>query len=83
MRDASRIYKALEKFRPDPPADPKEASRSRILFFDKPTYEPKWHPLLGEESLKLNTRIARFIDLRLVQKKFPWSDRKSRLNGAE
>ena len=75
MRDATRIHKALEKFRPAPPSDPKEAAEKQDLFFDKPSTSLSGTKMLGEKSLNLGPRIARFIDLRLVEKKIPWGDR--------
>lgn len=77
-RDAARIYKALEKFRPAPPEDPKEAAEKQDLFFDRPNTTLGGTKLLGEKSLKINPRIERFIDLRLAQKKMPWSDRSTK-----
>ena len=75
MRDASRIHSSLEKFRPAPPSDPKEAAEKQDLFFDKPSTSLRGTKILGEKSLGLDRRIAKFIDLRLVQMTMPWVDR--------
>jgi hypothetical protein len=76
-RDATRMYKIFEKFHPPAPADEESAADQQDLFFDKPQTPLKGTELLSENanSLGLNPRIAKFIELRLIKKKFPWSDR--------
>jgi pimeloyl-ACP methyl ester carboxylesterase len=78
MGDASRIFKGLEKLRPAPPSDPKEAAEKQDLFFDKPSTSLQGTKMLGEKSLNLNPRIAKFIELRLVDKNYPWTNRSTK-----
>jgi hypothetical protein len=37
--------------------------------------------MLSESTLGLNPRIAKFIELRLQNKKFPWANRSAKLGG--
>lgn len=74
-RDTSRIMKSLEKFRAPPPSDPKEAAEKQDLFYREPNTSLSGVKMLREKSLALNELIGNFIQLRLVNKKFPWTDR--------
>ena len=76
--DARRIYSSLAKYRPDPPTDPKEVETKQTLFFSKPDTSLSGTKMLNEKSLNLATKIGTFIDFRLVQQKYPWTDRRSR-----
>jgi pimeloyl-ACP methyl ester carboxylesterase len=74
-RDATKIHNVLEKYHPAPPAE--EAKEKQDLFFFKPATSLSGTRMLGEKSLGLNEKIASFIQLRLVSKAFPWSERKN------
>ena len=76
--DVKRIYSSLAKYRPDPPTDSKEIAEKQTLFFTKPATSLSGTKMLGEKSLNLNSKIGTFIDFRLVQKKFPWTDRRKK-----
>jgi pimeloyl-ACP methyl ester carboxylesterase len=74
-RDTSRILKSLEKYRAPPPSDPKEAAEKQDLFYREPNTSLSGVKMLREKSLALNEVLGTFIQLRLVNKKFPWTDR--------
>jgi pimeloyl-ACP methyl ester carboxylesterase len=74
-RDAQRILKTLEKYHAPPPSDPKEAAEKQDLFYREPNTSLSGVKMLRERSLALNEVIGTFIQLRLVNKKFPWTDR--------
>lgn len=82
MRDANRIHKILEKHRPAPPTDPAEVQEKQDLFLVTPETSLSGTKMLGESSLEVNPRIAKFIELRLQNKKFPWTDRSGKLGGS-
>ncbi len=79
LSGAKRIHNTLKKYRTAPPADPKEAKDKQDLFFTTPDTILSGAKMLSEKSLNLNSKIATFIDWRLVRKKFAWTDRKSKL----
>lgn len=74
-RDTQRILKSIEKYREAPPSDPKEAAEKQDLFYREPNTSLSGTKMLREKSLALNEVIGTFIQLRLVNKKFPWTDR--------
>jgi pimeloyl-ACP methyl ester carboxylesterase len=82
-RDATRIYKIFEKHHTAAPQDDAAAAEQQDLFFDRPETPLRGTELLSEKakSLALNPRIAKFIELRLIKKKFPWSDRAANKSG--
>jgi pimeloyl-ACP methyl ester carboxylesterase len=70
--DAKKLYETLERFHTDP--------EKKDLFFLKPETKLQGTKLLNEKSLNLNEKIGKFIELRLVNEKFPWAERVNPLN---
>jgi pimeloyl-ACP methyl ester carboxylesterase len=75
LRDAVRMEKLFAKLRPAPPTDEKERLEQQDLFFYRLDTNLGGTKLLGEKSLKAIPMIVAFIQLRLVDKTFAWSDR--------
>ncbi|MFH1922404.1 MAG: alpha/beta fold hydrolase [Planctomycetota bacterium] len=72
--DARRVYNLLKRFH----ADPDTASiEEKDLFFGQPATKLQGTKMLGVKSLNLEGAIARFIELRLANKQFPWYQRGS------
>jgi pimeloyl-ACP methyl ester carboxylesterase len=71
-RDAERLYKALERYhsKPEKPED-----RDLVLNLDMDT-KLQGTKLLEEPTLKLEDRIVNFIRKRLVERNFPWKERR-------
>jgi pimeloyl-ACP methyl ester carboxylesterase len=74
MQEAKRLHNALEKYHPMPPAD--LAAEKQTLWFKTPQTSLQGMRLLNEKSMHLDHMIAKFIELRLVKKQIPWTDRK-------
>jgi pimeloyl-ACP methyl ester carboxylesterase len=74
MQEAKRLHNALEKYHPLPPAD--LAAEKQTLWLKTPQTSLQGMRLLNEKSMHVDDMIARFIQLRLVKKQIPWSDRK-------
>ncbi|MCL6504474.1 MAG: hypothetical protein K6T86_17480, partial [Pirellulales bacterium] len=71
-RDAERLYKALERYHPKPE---KPEDRDLVLNLDMDT-KLQGTKLLEEPTLKLEDRIVNFIRKRLVERNFPWKERR-------
>lgn len=74
-KNAQLIHNRLKPHHPDPPAD--RVREEKDLFYDD-TYETSLQgtAMLGA-NLGVEARIARFIELRLIERDFPWQQRKS------
>jgi pimeloyl-ACP methyl ester carboxylesterase len=77
MEQAKRLHKQLERFHPLPPEDERKAKQD--LFLDTPKNSLQGTKLLNEKTAKLDEHIAQFIQLRLVEQRYPWSERKNPL----
>lgn len=82
LREAERIVNRIERFHPDPPRE--EIAEKKTLFFDKYPTSLQGTRMLGEDlalgNISLESRIAAFIKLRLVDKDFIWQDRSGPLD---
>jgi len=58
-----------------PPAD--DAVDKQMLWMWSPQTSLQGTRLLNEKTLRVDETILKFIDLRLVKKQMPWSDRKN------
>jgi pimeloyl-ACP methyl ester carboxylesterase len=79
--DAQAIHKRLGQTRPKPPTDPQVAAETQDLFFDGLPTSLQGTKILEDRKLEAQVSfdIGQFIELRLVNKKFPWAVRKSAL----
>lgn len=77
VQDANSLRKMLQPMHPDPPED--ERAARQTLFFDESSTNLQGTKLLNEKSTNLDKKIAKFIELRLVNPEFPWTDRSSPL----
>ena len=77
VKEAKRLYNAFEKYHPMPPAE--LVADKQTLWLKTPQTSLQGMRLLNEKSMHLDAMIVRFIELRLVKKQIPWSDRKSPL----
>jgi pimeloyl-ACP methyl ester carboxylesterase len=82
MNDAKQINTIIATARPKPPTDPKEIEDRQDLFFSK----VKGASLLGPNILndktilsQLDLVVGQFVEWRLTNKKFPWTNRKPAL----
>lgn len=75
-RDAERLYKALERYHPKPE---KPEDRDLVLNLDMDT-NLQGTKLLDEPTLKLDDRIVNFIRKRIVERDFPWKERRRPLS---
>lgn len=76
-RDAEQLYKRLKPFHPDPdPANKEEFIAKKDLFLDGYKTAFQGTKMLGQKALGLEPRIQKFIELRLVNKDYPWSERR-------
>ena len=78
VRDARGMYKVLEKYHPLP--DDKDAEAKQDLFLMEYETSLQGTQILAERSMGVDKMILKFIDLRLVKKPFPWTDRTSPLD---
>ncbi|MHB1037708.1 MAG: alpha/beta hydrolase [Pirellulales bacterium] len=78
-KEAKRIYAVLERFHLKPGEDPREKLERQDLFLDGIGTSLQGTKILGERGLNLEQHIAKFIELRLVKKTYPWRDRTSPL----
>jgi hypothetical protein len=78
FRDAKRLHQGLEKFHPEPP--PNQIAERKDLFFVTPETSLQGTKMLGVKSLSIEQKIVDFIELRLVKKAFPWSERKNKFD---
>ena len=76
FREAQQVNRSLEGFFPPPPAN--EMMEKKALFFVPLATSLQGTKLLAAKSFNLPADIAQFIDLRLVKKNFPWTDRRMR-----
>lgn len=82
MEDAKHIHNSLSRLRPKPPTDPREAAEKQDLFFDAMDgVSLQGANILNDNTIlaHLDAVVAQFIELRLTNKKFPWTNRKSAL----
>ncbi len=79
LDEAQRIYKKLGALRPKPPTDAAEAAKTQDLFFAEIKTNLQGTKMLESRELanEVSGDIAQFIELRLVNKKYPWALRKS------
>lgn len=73
-KDAKVIAGMLEKWLPKPP--PEEAREKQALFVMPIDTNLQGTKLLAEAGFGVAPSIAQFIDLRLVKKAYPWTNRK-------
>lgn len=76
MNEAKRLYNALERFHPMPPASEPD---KQTLVMRTPNTSLHGTRLVTEKSLKVDQMILKFIDLRLARQPVPWSDRRGPL----
>jgi hypothetical protein len=74
MADAQRLEQAFARHHPAPPVG--EEKEKQDLFFIKVKTSLSGGKLLSEPSLNLSSIVNQFVDLRLVKKEFPWTERK-------
>ena len=79
--DAQAIFKRLSRARPNEPTTPEEIRKNKDLFFVPLKTSLQGTQILLDKTLQatVSADVGQFIDLRLVQKKFPWTMRKSPL----
>jgi pimeloyl-ACP methyl ester carboxylesterase len=77
-RDAERLHKMLERFRPAP--SPNDVAGTQSLWLRTPPTSLQGTQLLNESRLGVRQMIERFIELRLVDVRIPWRERKSPLD---
>lgn len=73
LRDAKRMYTTFEKARGSTLSG--QAGKKDLFFMDNLKTSLQGTQLLGEPSLRVDDAILQFIDLRLVQQSYPWTDR--------
>lgn len=74
VREAKRIYTALERYHPAPSAA--AAAEKQSLWLKTPNTSLQGTQLLNEKSMHVDQMVAQFVELRLVKKMMPWTDRK-------
>jgi len=82
MEDAKHINSSLIRLRGKPPTDPQEAADRQDLFFDAiDGISLQGANILNDKTIlaRLDLDVAQFIELRLTNKKFPWTNRKPAL----
>ncbi len=77
MGAATRLHARFEKFHPAPLPD--EVKEKQDLFFFTPKTTLAGTKLLGEKALNLAKPISQFIEWRLVNQPYPWTERKDPL----
>ncbi|MGD9721673.1 MAG: alpha/beta hydrolase [Pirellulales bacterium] len=77
LREAKRLYSALEKFHPRPPAE--EVAAKQTLWLRTVPTTLQGRELLKDDSMGVNEMIEKFIDLRLVKVAMPWRERQNPL----
>lgn len=81
--EAKRIYNRISSFRPKPSTDAKEMEERQDLFLAVVKGASLQGPnILNDQTILpiLTLDISQFVEWRLVNKKFPWAERKSPLN---
>ena len=79
MDDAKRINTILGVARPKPPTDPKEVADQQDLFLSIIEGASLQGPnILNDKTIlaQLDLVVGQFVEWRLMNKKFPWTDRK-------
>ncbi|HEX4150372.1 MAG TPA: alpha/beta fold hydrolase [Pirellulales bacterium] len=71
LSDAKRIYSLFENYHKAAMAK----AETTDLFFDAMSTKLQGDKLIEEKSLKLGERIGEFIDVRVANQSFPWSER--------
>ncbi len=66
------IYSTLAKLHPEPPEG--QAEQDKTLFFKGLDTKFQGSKLLGQRGLNVEQRIEKFIELRLVNKDYPWRE---------
>lgn len=77
-----RIYNRISTFRPKPSDDPKEVEDHQDLFLSMIKGATLQGPnILNDETIlpQLSLVVGQFVQWRLIDKKFPWTDRKAPL----
>ena len=69
LADARRVYNLITRYHVDPETAELD---QRDLFFGEPPTKLEGTKMLGVKGLNLEPAIARFIELRLVDKPYPW-----------
>ena len=83
MDDAKRINTLIGAARPKPPSDARDIEDRQDLFLSKIEGASLQGPnILNDKTIlpQLDLVVGQFIEWRLVNKKFPWTNRKSALN---
>jgi pimeloyl-ACP methyl ester carboxylesterase len=75
LREAKRLHTTLERYHPAPA--PEAAADKQTLWLRTPATSLQGMQLLNEKSMHVDQMVSKFIELRLVKKPMPWSDRKS------
>ena len=70
-----RIYRTLLRFRPEPP--PERAKDEKTLFYKKLDTKLQGTDLLTSRNYKVTAMIAQFVNLRLVNQEYQWTERRS------
>ena len=78
VSDAQRLHKMLKPFHPPPPTD--QRATKQDLFYGALGTSLQGTQMLGAK-LNLERHIAKFIQLRLVNRSFPWQERKDPYEG--
>lgn len=73
-RDAIRLKKALERYHPDPPKE--KWTEEKDFWYIPLDTSLQGTKMLGVNELKVGAYIANFIKLRIIDKTFPWQERK-------
>ncbi|HEX3727787.1 MAG TPA: hypothetical protein VHV08_16155, partial [Pirellulales bacterium] len=77
LREAKRLYTALEKYHPAPP--PETMAEKQTLWLRTPNTSLQGTALLNEKSLHVDQMIAKFIEVRLGKKPMEWTRRRNPL----
>lgn len=76
LQEAKNLDLLLQPMHLEPPED--ERAAKQTLFFQKIDTNLQGTKLLNEKSIKLDQKIAKFIELRLVDQEYEWVDRRSK-----
>jgi len=75
-KDANLLHSQFERFHPEPADNDKEKKDDKDLYYIGIDTKLQGTKLLGERSLMVDQAIGDFIQRRLVNKPFPWKERK-------
>ncbi len=76
VREARRLYSALERYHPAPP--PGETDK-KMLWLRTPPTTLQGMTLVNEKRMLVDQMVEKFIELRLVDANIPWQERRSPL----